>query len=137
MSHEVHEEVVLAAKERAVWQALVDHRRRRQWWSYLELDPVVDGGFVERWVGPDGEEVLTKGSVLELVPGRRLRLSWADENWPAETEVEIRLCPSDGGTTVVVRHRGWDRLPDGERLAEEHRAGWRRHLANLRAHVER
>ncbi len=135
-SDELHEELVINASMSTAWQALVDGERRRQWWSNLEIDPVVGGQFTERWVGPDGAEVLTKGLVMDVVPARLLRLRWADENWPAQTEVEIRLAPSDRGTIVQIRHAGWRLLPDGQHLAEEHRVGWRLHLSNLRAHLE-
>lgn len=133
---EVDEALVIGASPSTVWQALVDTDRRRRWWSYVELDPVVGGRFVERWRGAGGEHMLTSGSVVELLSDRLLRLTWSDENWPAETEVEITLADADPGTVVRIRHLGWRRLPDGERLAEEHRAGWRMHLSNLRDHVE-
>ena len=133
----VQEERAIDAPARAVWEALVDPEQRREWWSYLELDPVVGGQLTERWVGRNGEEVLTTGVVTEVVPARLLRMTWADEGWPAQTEVEIALLQSDGATTVRIRHAGWRLLPDGRRLAEEHRAGWRLHLSNLRAQLDR
>ena len=135
-SDELHEELLIDAAADNVWQAFVDGKRRRQWWSYLEIDPSVGGQLTERWVEPDGEEVLTKGSVLDVVPDRLLRLTWADEDWPAQTEVEIHLTPNERGTTVQIRHSGWRLLPDGHHLAQQHRAGWRLHLSNLRAYLE-
>lgn len=129
------EELLVDAPPAEVWQALVDRGRRRRWWSYLELEAVVGAELVERWTAPDGQEVLTTGSVVDVRPGRLLRLTWSDESWPAETEVEISLTPAGGGTLVRVRHDGWERLPGGDRLAEEHRAGWRMHLSNLQRHL--
>ncbi|MDP8936291.1 MAG: SRPBCC domain-containing protein [Actinomycetota bacterium] len=135
-SHDtVEEEIVVDASAARVWQALVDADQRRSWWSYIELEPVVGGRFCERWTA-SGQEVVTSGSVLELVPYRSLRMTWSDETWLDDTEVEISLAPSDLGTRVTVRQSGWDRLPDGQRLAEEHRVGWRMHLSHLRDHVE-
>lgn len=133
---EVDEQIAIAAPPSTVWAALVDADRRRNWWSYLDLDPVRGGRFTERWRGPDGEEVTTSGSVVEIVSGRLLRLEWADEKWPSTTEVEITLSPDAAGTLVRVRHSGWEGLPDGRRVAEEHRAGWQTHLRNLRRVVE-
>ncbi|MBW3580464.1 MAG: SRPBCC domain-containing protein [Actinobacteria bacterium] len=133
---EVVEELLVTASPPSVWQALVDPGRRRHWWSYLELAPVAGSEFAERWTDVDGTPVLTSGSVLDVVPDRRLRLTWRDEGWPVPTVVEITLAPAESGTVVAVRHSGWGRLPDGLRLAEEHRAGWRVHLANLRRHLE-
>ena len=131
----VEEEIVIRASATRVWEALVDPAQRRSWWSYLELDPVVGGRFRERWRVGD-QEIVTAGSVLESVPDRLLRLTWSDEDWPDHTEVEITLTPSDPGTRVTVRQSGWEGLPGGERLAEQHRRGWRMHLTDLRSHVE-
>jgi uncharacterized protein YndB with AHSA1/START domain len=136
MTDRVDEQITVAASPSTVWHALVDAVERRRWWGYLELAPVVGGGFIERWTGPDGDEVVTSGSVVEAIPERFLRLTWSDQAWPAATDVLIALEPVDRGTIVRVQHTGWDRLPDGARLAEEHRAGWRAHLTNLRNHAE-
>ena len=135
---EVVEEETIAAPAAAVWRALVHADQRRRWWSYLDLDPVVGGRFTERWTGPDGTEMVTAGSVLEVTDRRLLRLAWSDADWPAQTEVEISLAPAPapGGTVVRIRHSGFERLPDGRRLAREHAAGWRAHLSNLRSAAE-
>ncbi len=134
---DVDEQVFIHAPLSSVWQAIVDAEHRRRWWSYLQLDPVVGRRFIERWTDSDGEEVLTTGSVLELSSERLLRMSWSDESWPTQTEVVFTLTPSDGGSVVRVRHWGWGALPEGQRLAEEHRVGWRMHLSDLRDHVEK
>lgn len=118
-----------------VWHAIVDSDARSAWWSYLDLDAEPGGGFEELWTDQDGRQMRTHGHVLELVSPAVLRLSWADEDWPATTEVEVRLHRGDGATTVHVRHTGWERLPNGENLAEEHRAGWKMHLSNLRDYL--
>ena len=137
MSHdEVGAEVVVGVPAGDVWRALVDGERRRQLWSYLEIAAVVGGGFTERWVDDDGREVRTVGTVTHVVPDQHLRMTWADERWPAETTVDIVLTPVQDGTKVRVRHEGWRRLPDGGRLAQEHAAGWRLHLADLQAFLE-
>jgi uncharacterized protein YndB with AHSA1/START domain len=133
----VVEEELIAAPSSAVWRALVDGAHRRRWWSYLELDPVVGGRFTERWAGADGEEMVTTGSVLEVTEGRLLRLTWSDADWPAETEVVISVTSVAAGTLVRVQHAGFERLPDGQRLAQEHAAGWQVHLSNLRSITER
>ena len=133
---DVSEEVLIAAPPVEVRRALVDADRRRRRWGHLELAPVAGGRFAERWTGPVGEEVVTAGSVVDVAVNRRLRLAWADADWPAQTEVEISLSPAHGGTHVRVRHSGFERLPDGRRLAREHRAGWRLHLSDLGSAVE-
>jgi uncharacterized protein YndB with AHSA1/START domain len=134
---DVAEEELIAAPSDVTWRALVDADQRRQWWSYLDLDPVVGGRFTERWTGPDGKEGVTAGSVLEVIDRRLLRLTWSDADWPTPTTVDITMSPMPEGTLVRVRHSGFERLPDGRRLAGEHAAGWRAHLSNLRSVAER
>jgi uncharacterized protein YndB with AHSA1/START domain len=136
MAGEIDEAIVIAAPASVVWSTLVDAHRRRHWWPYLELDAVIGGRLVERWSRPDGTEVTTSGSVRDVVADRLLCVRWADDDWPAETEVTITVTPTGGGTTVRVRHVGRRQLRDGERLAADHRAGWRVHLTNLRDHAE-
>ena len=133
---EVEEKVVVAAPVSRVWDALVTDAARATWWPHLELDATPGGRMRERWTDESGNEVLTHGQVLDVVDRRFLRLSWADEGWPAETTVEITLDPVRAGTAVSLRHSGWERLRDGSELASAHRAGWRRHLENLRCEVE-
>jgi uncharacterized protein YndB with AHSA1/START domain len=133
----VDESTTVDAPAHRVWQAIVDPRARSGWWGYLDLDARVGGRFEERWVDADGRKKLTHGHVVDLVPERMLRLSWADEDWPAQTEVELRLDQNEQGTTVRVRHTDWERLPDAAALASEHRAGWKMHLSNLSGHLEK
>ncbi|WP_326559104.1 SRPBCC family protein [Micromonospora sp. NBC_01796] len=97
---------------------------------------MVGGPVTETWAGPDGNPVHTRGAVTALVANELLRLRWADEGWDDSTEVEFRLLAGDHGTVVHVREHGLDRHPDGARLTDEHRAGWRTHLSNLRRCVE-
>ena len=123
--------VVPAAPER-VWRAIVDGTGRAGWWSYLQLDASPGGRMEERWTDAGGAEVVTSGEVVEAVAPRTLRLTWADEGWPAATDVDIALAPCPGGTVVTVRHTGWDRLPGGDALAADHATGWRAHLDDLR-----
>ncbi len=123
--------MVPAPPER-VWDAIVDDARRGAWWSYLRLDARPGGRLEERWTDALGAEVVTSGEVVDAVPLRGLRLTWADEGWPAATVVDISLEPCPAGTAVTVRHTGWDRLPGGDALAAAHAAGWRAHLDDLR-----
>jgi uncharacterized protein YndB with AHSA1/START domain len=74
--------------------------------------------------------------VTELAADRLLVLRWADDDWPTVTRVEIRLAQVGDTTSVRLLHTGWEKLPDSMAMAEEHRAGWRLHLENLRRCVE-
>ena len=78
----------------------------------MRFDPGPDGRLVE--VYPDGTE-FEVGRVHAWEPGRRLAFSWRNPNYaPGETtEVEVRFAAAAGGTRVIVRHAGFQRLrPD-------------------------
>jgi len=121
----------------AVWAALVDPAKRREWWPYLHLDARVGGDLLEVWRDGAGREQRTRGTVLAVEPGRRLRCSWRDDGWPASTVVEVVLHRESFGTLVVLAHTGWTRLPAASELRAAHRDGWAMHLGNLGAHLER
>jgi uncharacterized protein YndB with AHSA1/START domain len=132
----VDESVMIAASARDVWRAIVQAEARAGWWEYLDLDATVGGRFEERWTDGEGRDVVTSGVVTEVVVDRLLALSWADDDWPTATRVELRLREMGGTTSVRLLHTGWAALPDGAALAEEHRAGWPVHLDDLRRFVE-
>lgn len=74
-----------------------------------------EGGAGGRLVEEDSEGVFEIGRVLAWVPGEHLRFEWRGRNFaPGElTEVEVRFESAEGGTRVVLEHRGWESLrPD-------------------------
>jgi uncharacterized protein YndB with AHSA1/START domain len=66
----VDEAVTIAVPISDVWNAIADAEVRGGWWSYVDLDMNVGGRIEERWVDDYGVEILTKGRVLEIAPGR-------------------------------------------------------------------
>jgi uncharacterized protein YndB with AHSA1/START domain len=130
--------VEIAADPASVWSAIANGERRRIWWPDLELEARAGGTLLERWRDAGGREQWTRGAVRDIEEGRRLRCSWRDDGWPADTELEIRLRREGARRTqVLLRHSGWRRLPDGAALRAAHREGWSMHLADLKAFVER
>ncbi len=88
------------------------------------LEPVEGGRFYERFA--DGDE-LQVGTVTECLPPDRILFTWRSPDWLAETEVEVRFVPLDGGTAVQLEHRGFERLgPDGQAIARRYGGGWPR-----------
>ena len=51
------------------------------------------------------------GRIKAWEPGKRLLLDYLIHDGGHDTEVEVRFEPTEGGTRVVLEHRGWDALP--------------------------
>lgn len=86
-----------------------------------ELEPRLGGKIIERH--HDGTEA-NWGVITVWEPPSRLVFSWnpSYEERP-ETEVEVTFSADAGGTTVVLEHRGWEKLGAS---AAESRAGYSR-----------
>jgi uncharacterized protein YndB with AHSA1/START domain len=125
-----------------VWAALTGPGHVAAWWGrHVSLEAVPGGRLVERWRdGETGREVVTAGSVARHGPPRLIEVTWADEGWPAETRVVVRLEPAEGGAAMrlALEHAGWDLFPGGEgpALRDRHAAGWAAHLRSLEAYLE-
>ena len=136
---EIELSVVVARPPEVVWGALTDNTAIREWWAPgVLLDPEVGGAFVEPWIDPSGRRLVTAGEVIELLPGTRIALTWADHGWPYTTWVEITLAPHRDGTYLQLRHTGWEQWPDADRarLMEAHQEGWDHHLRSLAVYCE-
>jgi SAM-dependent methyltransferase len=80
----------------------------------LHFEPGAAGGIL------DGPRVA--GTVTSWKAGGGITLGWRQAEWAPEavTEIELRFEPHEGGTRVVVEHRGWGGLiGDSSELA-----GW-------------
>ena len=129
-------EISVHAAAPTVWKAIVDDERRRDWWSYLDLDARSGGRLVEHWRDADGKPQTTTGEVLEAEAPHLLRCTWQDDDWPAATEIELRITDEDHGARVRLRHAGWERLGEWRSLRSAHEQGWKMHLANLKRYAE-
>jgi uncharacterized protein YndB with AHSA1/START domain len=88
------------------------------------LEPIVGGRFYERFV--DGDE-LQIGTVTACSPPDRILFTWMSPGWTAATEVDVRFRAAEGGTTVELEHRGFEKLgPDGRTIARKWGSGWPR-----------
>jgi len=67
--------------------------------------------------GPNGRVLAGGGEigrVISWAPGEKIVLRWRAADWKtdAETEVEVRVEGTDGGSRITVAHRGWGKLID-------------------------
>lgn len=126
--------VEIPASVNTAWDCLTETVHLRRWWNAgISLNAVPGGHFEEPWIDAEGTPVITSGTVLGLKALSELRLSWANADWPIETEVTIELKRTAQGTRLILTHGGWSAFPEGDRahLIATHRAGWARHLRNL------
>ena len=76
----------------------------------LRFEGGAGGRLVE--VLPGEHQEFEIGRVLSWEPGARLAFEWRARNFaPGEiTHVEVTFEPVEGGTRVVLEHRGWDEI---------------------------
>jgi uncharacterized protein YndB with AHSA1/START domain len=118
--------VHIAAEPERVFEYFTKPEAIVQWMGdYAVLDPRAGGEFTL-----DINGVPVRGRYLEIDPPHRLVISWghagSDTFPPGASTVEITLTPDDGGTTVLIVHRG---LPVPE--AAQHALGWPHFLDRL------
>src|SRR4051812_49353918 len=121
--------ITIAARPETVFRFLSEPEAFERWMG--SGSTIGNGqGASYRVVYPNGH--VAAGVVEELIPNKRVVMSWGYENGVnnipvGATRVEISLAPTTGGTLVTLRHSG---LRDAEQR-RNHRAGWRYYLASL------
>ncbi len=125
-----------AASPRRVFQALTDPGELVRWWGpegysvpECELDVRPGGAWRTCMRSPEGTDHCVGGVYREVVPPARLVYTWAWESsgsedsadsTPVETLVTIELEASDGGTDLVLTHRGFA----SDEARDHHQGGW-------------
>lgn len=108
--------------------------RLSTWWPYtmksvgldrtetVSLEGWVGGRLFEKIAG--GGEALW-GQVRVWDPPRRLVLSWEVNPDNPGTIIEVTFDAQDGGTTVRLEHRGWERYgSSASEFSAEYNVGW-------------
>ena len=113
----------------------------------LHLEPGVGGRIFETFTVGESEQAIEVGQVSVWEPPGRLVFGWRNATFaPHEkTEVEVLFQPAEGGTLVVVEHRGWSSLPkdhpakhgaEGLALSGMIGGGWAEQITAMGAHLE-
>ena len=91
-----------------VWRALTDPELLASWLMPNDFEPRVGHQFTFRTdpVPAHGFDGIVRCEVLELVPARRLRISWAGGG--LDTTVTWDLVPEGRGTRLLLSHEGFD-----------------------------
>lgn len=122
-----------------VWHVLTTPELMARWLMPNDFVPRVGHRFTLRGVpiGPVDFSGVVACRVLELVPGKRLSISWADAAGAnsLDSTVTWSLEPEGRGTRLLLEHAGFD--PDDPTHQLSHRimnGGWRGHV--LRSFAE-
>jgi uncharacterized protein YndB with AHSA1/START domain len=122
--------IEIQAAPSKVWRWFATQEGLRCWISSnIQIDLRVGGGY--RFLGPD-DQTWISGTVLELVPEKKLILSWLEEGsgWVHPARLVVTLAPTAVGTQVTLIHDGFEAIgrldwaetvKDYERGADLHR----------------
>ncbi|GEO04264.1 hypothetical protein AAE02nite_19280 [Adhaeribacter aerolatus] len=121
------------APVQAVWEAITDKDKMKQWYFDLEaFKPEV--GFEFRFYGGDDEnQFLHICRITEVIPGQKLTHTWQYEGQPEETFVTFELFPEGNQTRLKLTHEGLEKIAGyGPMFARENFvAGWTDIIGNL------
>jgi len=99
-----------------VWRAWTDPQAIAQWFRpdasfsvpVAEADVRVGGRFRVLMLDAKGEEFDLSGVYREVVPARKLVMTWGWKNQPGrESLVTVIFRPTDQGTQLELRHEGY------------------------------
>jgi uncharacterized protein YndB with AHSA1/START domain len=126
----------IAAKPAQVWKALTDGELTRQYWKHTNQSDWKPGS---KWkhVADDGQgTVRIVGRVIEVIPNKRLVLSWGDPDAAAEATEHSRVAIDIESIGQMVRLTvTHDDLKDAEMLRKISN-GWPRVLSSLKSLLE-
>jgi uncharacterized protein YndB with AHSA1/START domain len=105
MRRDIVVEKLLQHPPQAVWRALTDPRALAEWLMVNDFEPRVGHKFQFRDRPRPGWDGTTHCEVLECREPHVLKYSW--RGGPLDTVVTFRLEPIEGGTRLVLEHRGF------------------------------
>lgn len=119
-----------------LWRALTTPDLMAQWLMPNDFEPVVGHRFAFRGrpVAQTGFSGQIACQVLDLVPHKRLRISWTDadntdDSGGMATTVTWTLQPEGRGTRLFLEHAGFDLDDPTQQLARKFmNGGWRSHV---------
>ncbi len=120
-----------------LWRALMDPEFTRRYWVETWQDCAWQPGATWRLMIPDGR-VADSGAVVELVPERKLVLTWQNEFKPelradGPSRVTFELEPQGEAVKLTVTHES---DTPGSKLIEAVSQGWPQVLSSLKSLLE-
>jgi uncharacterized protein YndB with AHSA1/START domain len=127
----------IATTPEKVWKALIDGELTRQYWKHENVSDWKPGS---RWehVGDDAARtVKIVGKVLDVVPNKRLLLTWVDAGGGADSADHSRVIfevePVDDMVRLTVIH---EELRAGSEMLRKVNNGWPWVLSSLKSFLE-
>ena len=125
----------IASTPARVWKALTDGELTRQYWKHTNESDWKPGSKWKHVADDDQGTVKLVGKVVEVVPSKRLVLTWAEPTDAADTSghsrVAIDLETVGQMVRLTVTHE--DLQPD---MARKIASGWPRVLSSLKSLLE-
>ena len=113
------------APSEEVWQAITDRYDMKNWYFEVpEFKPEVGTEFTFKGEN-EGRVYIHHCKVMEVIPGRKLKHSWAYEGYEGISYVTFELTPEGDQTRIRLTHEGLEtfpQLPDFKR--ENFNEGW-------------
>lgn len=138
MTETITKSITIDAPPSVVFRALTDEQELTHWFpNQAVLQARVGGAMEFRFQRPDGEKHTMHGTVLEIIPNKKLSYSWRIVNGPDSDEVVTwTLEPVDGAKTrVTLLHTGIKPAPKDEEWSYD--AGWTHFLGQLAAYCKK
>ena len=136
--NEITFQIRLPIDVETAWCCWADPHHLKNWFGdHVQLEVTLGGTFRETWTN-DGRPVITSGQVVLCNPPLELAWTWADDDWPESTQLNLAFQGVGEETMLTLRHSGWIALGTDlcNPLREAHKAGWTMHLSSLSDHCQ-
>jgi len=127
----------IAATPEKVWKALVQGELTRQYWKHENVSDWKPGSRWEHVTADDKRAVRLAGKVIEVVPNKRLVLTWGDaahaQDDARHSRVAMEIETVGDMVRLTVTH---SELAPGSDMAGKIANGWPRVLSSLKSFLE-
>lgn len=128
----------IAATPEKVWNALIDPRATAKYWQHHNVSDFKRGSRWEHRRSDKTRAVDLVGKVVEIVPPRRLVLTWAfpgdEARQKKHSRVTFEITPIRGVVRLTVTH---DHLEPRSAMLKGITEGWPKVLSSLKSLLEK
>ncbi len=129
--------IYIAARPETVWKALLDGEFTRQYWGHENVSDWRPGSSWEHRRDDAARTLVLVGEVLEVLPPRRLVITWADpgdrDRKSGHSRVTFEIEPVAEMVRLTVTHA---ELDEGSEMQRGISQGWPRVLSSLKSLLE-